>query len=68
MPTYEWIMLIGVLIGGFWTVSRLLAKIEVTLSGKVNYKDCEVKREHCPLHADFKKLDDRISKLHPPER
>ena len=35
MSTHEWVMLIAVLLGGFWTLNRQLAKIEVALSGKV---------------------------------
>jgi len=44
MSTHEWVMLIAVLLGGFWTLNRQLAKIEVALSGKVGYNDCNERR------------------------
>ena len=47
MSTYEWVMLILVLIGGFWKLNRTLTKIEVALSGKVSYDECSARRRLC---------------------
>jgi hypothetical protein len=47
MSTHEWVMLIAVLLGGFWTLNRQLAKIEVALSGKVGFNDCNERRRSC---------------------
>ena len=47
MSTHEWVMLVLVLIGGFWKLNRTLTKIEVALSGKVGYDDCSERRRLC---------------------
>ncbi len=47
MSTHEWVMLIVVLIGGFWKLNRTLTKIEIALSGKVGYDDCSERRRFC---------------------
>ena len=65
MSTHEWIMLILVLLGGFWTLSRQLAKIEVALSGRVSFKDCSEQQSKCPCHEELKKLRDDMETLHP---
>ena len=62
MTTYEWVMLIGVIIGGFWTLSQKLSKIETALVGKVSYKDCSEKRDRCPCVRDIKEIKERIEK------
>ena len=61
MTTHEWIMLIIVLLGGFWTLNRQLAKIEIALSGKVSYRDCSDRQDKCPCH--FRVLYDRMCML-----
>ena len=68
MTTHEWIMLILVLLGGFWTLSRQLAKIEVALSGKVSYTDCSEKRDKCPCHEEVCKIKALIDVVHPPKK
>lgn len=65
MSTHEWIMLILVLLGGFWTLSRQLAKIEVALSGKVTFKDCADQQSKCPCHEEIKKMREDMETLHP---
>ena len=47
MSTHEWVMLVLVLIGGFWRLNRTLTKIEVALSGKVGYDECSERRRLC---------------------
>ena len=68
MTTHEWIMLILVLLGGFWTLNRQLSKIEVALSGKVSYGDCSEKQEKCPCHIEITKIQERINEVHPPQK
>ena len=65
MTTHEWVMLILVLLGGFWTLNRQLTKIEVTLRGTVSYGDCSEKQEKCPCHNEIEKIKKDIEKLHP---
>ena len=65
MTTHEWIMLIFVLLGGFWTINRQLAKIEVALSGKVSYGDCSDRQEKCPAVKKVEELKEQMEKLHP---
>ena len=67
MTTHEWIMLIMVLLGGFWTLNRQLAKIEVALSGKVSYGDCSDRQEKCPCRKKVEELKEQMDKLHPPQ-
>ena len=50
MSTHEWVMLIAVLLGGFWKLNRQRAKIEVALSGKVTYDECSARRRSCSRH------------------
>ena len=64
MTNYEWITLIAVLIGGFWHMGRLLAKIEVALSGKVSYRDCAEQQEKCPCRKRVDELEERVEKYH----
>lgn len=64
MSIYELFMLIVVLLGGFWTLSRQLAKIEVALSGKVSYRECDGRQDKCPFHEKVKKLEEKIEKYH----
>lgn len=68
MTTHEWIMLILVLLGGFWTLNRQLSKIEVALSGKVSYVDCSEKRDKCPCREEICKIKERIDEVHPPQK
>lgn len=65
MSTHEWIMLILVLLGGFWTLSRQLAKIEVALSSKVSYGDCSDKQGKCPCHKEIEEVKGQMEELHP---
>lgn len=67
MTTHEWIMLIIVLLGGFWTLNRQLSKIEVALSDKVGHKDCYDKRSKCPCHKEIDELRSRVNTAHPPK-
>lgn len=64
MSTHEWVMLILVLLGGFWTLNRQLTKIEVTLRGKVSYGDCSEKQEKCPCHREIEEIKDNIKFFH----
>lgn len=68
MTTHEWIMLIIVLLGGFWTLNRQLAKIEVALSGKVSYRDCSDRQDKCPCHDEVCKIKERMDEVHPPQK
>ena len=65
MTTYEWLGLIAVLLGGFWTLNRQLTKIEVSLRGKVSYGDCQEKQEKCPCHREIERIQADIKILHP---
>ena len=67
MSTHEWVMLIAVLLGGFWTLNRQLSKIEVALTGKVSYKDCSEKQGKCPCHKEIEELSKRMNEAHPPK-
>ena len=61
MTTYEWLTIIGVLIGGFWTLNRTMTKIEVSIKDKVGYDVCSKNRKGCPLAEQIKKLEDKIT-------
>ena len=61
-------MLILVLLGGFWTLNRQLAKIEIALSGKVGYGDCSERQEKCPCHKEVCEIKARIDEVHPPQK
>ena len=65
MSTHEWVMLILVLLGGFWTLNRQLTKIEVVLRGKVSYGDCADRQEKCPCHKEIEDIREEIENLHP---
>ena len=65
MTTHEWIMLVCVLLGGFWTLNRQLAKIEVALKSKVSYGDCADRQEKCPYHKKIEEIEQEIKQLHP---
>lgn len=65
MTTYEWIGLIAVLLGGFWTLNRQLAQIEVALKGKVSYGDCSDRQGKCPCHREIEEIQSEIRILHP---
>ena len=56
MTTYEWISLIGILLGGFWVLAQKLSAIEKALVGKVSYKDCSEKRDKCPCVIELNKI------------
>ena len=62
MTTFEWISLIGILLGGFWVLSQKLSAIEKALVGKVSYKDCSEKRDRCPCMIEVKKIRERMGK------
>lgn len=64
MSLHELLMLFAVLLGGFWTLSRQLAKIEVALSNKVSYRECDGRQDKCPFHEKVKKLEEKIEKYH----
>lgn len=68
MTTYEWVMLLVVLLGGFWTLNRSLTKIEIALSGKVGYNDCEDRQDKCPCHAALAELKKKMEEMHPPQK
>ena len=65
MTNFEWVSLIIVLLGGFWTLNRALTKIEVALSCKVSYGDCADKQNKCPCHNEIKEIQEDIKTLHP---
>lgn len=56
MTTFEWVSLIFVLLGGFWTLTQKLAKIEAALVGKVGYKECSEKRDNCPCVKELEEI------------
>lgn len=62
MSTYEWVTLITVIVGGFWSLFQKLNRIEVALAGKVGYKDCSEKREKCPCVREMEEIKRRIHK------
>ena len=68
MSTYEWVTLIVVLLGGFWTLNRQLTKIEIALSGKVSYADCSDRREKCHCLTELGKIKARMDEIHPPQK
>ena len=68
MTTYEWLGLIVVLIGGFWKLSNKLTKIEVALSGKVGFDECNKRQGECPCHAKVKELEKLVGELHPHQK
>ena len=68
MTTYEWLTIIAVLLGGFVTLYRQLIKIEVGLSGKVSYGNCEERQEKCPCHKALKEIQKEMDRLHPHQR
>ena len=65
MTTYEWLGLIVVLIGGFWKLSNKLTKIEVALSGKVGFDECNKRQGECPCRDKIKELESVIHAIHP---
>jgi len=62
MTTFEWISLIGILLGGFWVLTSKLTAIEKALVGKVSYKDCSEKRDRCPCVRELEELRERMEK------
>jgi hypothetical protein len=68
MTTFEWISLILVLLGGFGTLYRQLTKIEVSIAGKVGYRECHEKRDSCPCWGKVEKMEEMINELHPHEK
>ena len=62
MTTFEWISLIGILLGGFWVLASKLSAIEKALVSKVSYKDCSDKRDRCPCVRELEELKDRLNK------
>ena len=68
MSTYEWLGLIVVLIGGFWKLSNKLTKIEVALSGKVGFEDCNERQGKCPCREQVEKMEHLMEKLHPHQK
>ena len=56
MSTFEWISLIGTLLGGFWALYRQLTKIEVALVGKVGYKECSERQNNCPCVKELAEI------------
>ena len=62
MTTFDWISLIGVLLGGFWVLAQKLNAIEKALVGKVSYHDCSEKRDRCPCVRELKTLKERMRK------
>jgi len=62
MTTYEWVTLIAVLLGGFWSLFHKLGEIEVALAGKVGYRDCAEKRDKCPCVKELEHLKERLEK------
>lgn len=68
MGTYEWLGLIVVLIGGFWKLCDKLTKIEVRLSSKVDFDDCNQRRNSCKCVEDLEEIKRKMEKLHPPQK
>lgn len=68
MSTHEWVMLIVVLLGGFWTLNRQLTKIEVALKGKVSYGDCSDRQGKCPCHREIEEIKTQMEQLHPHQK
>ena len=62
MTTYEWLCLIGVLLGGFWILAQKLNAIEKALVGKVSYHDCSEKRDKCPCVQEWRKFKEGVGK------
>ena len=62
MTTYEWVTLIAVLLGGFWSLFHKLSEIEVALASKVGYKECSEKRDKCPCVRDIEQIKEKIEK------
>ena len=60
MTTYEWICLIGVLLGGFWVLTSKLSAIEKALVGKVGFKECDARRDKCPCVQEVERLKKRM--------
>ena len=60
MTTYEWLSLIGVLIGGFWLLTQKLTRIELALQGKVSYEVCSEKRDKCPCVKEMEKIKTQL--------
>lgn len=60
MTTYEWLSLIGVLIGGFWLLTNRLTRIELAVQGKVSYDVCSSKRDNCPCVRDIEKIKEQM--------
>lgn len=65
MTTYEWVMLILVIVGGFWKLNRTLTKIEIALSGKVGYNECSDRQGRCPCHGEIEAVRKEMEELHP---
>lgn len=61
MSTHEWITLIVVILGGFWTLSRNLTKIEVAITKKVGFDDCSKRQKDCPLAEQFRELKEELT-------
>ena len=68
MTTYEWLGLIVVLIGGFWKLCSKLTKIEVALSGKVGFEDCNERQGKCSCHKKVEAMEELMEKLHPHQK
>ncbi len=62
MSNFEWLSLIFVLLGGFWTLTQKLSKIETALVGKVGYKECSEKRDSCPCVKELEELKERMER------
>ena len=62
MTTYEWVTLIAVLLGGFWSLLQKLGRIEVALASKVGYRECSEKRDKCPCVKELEQIKERIEK------
>ena len=65
MTTYEWISLLAVIIGGFWTLNRQLTKIELAVKEKVSYDFCSSRQEKCPCHEQIREILENFEKFHP---
>jgi len=62
MSNFEWLSLIGVLLGGFWVLASKLSAIEKSLVGKVGFNDCDKRRENCPCFKDIERIEKQLKK------
>lgn len=64
MTTFQWVSIILVIVGGLWKLNRTLSKIEVALTNKVSFADCNERQEKCPCRKEIEEIKADIKFFH----